>query len=241
VLAGFDIQKIFVHDNFSSIPEFLDEPVDGVLMDLGVSSFQLDTASRGFSYTKDAPLDMRMNVSDDLSAYDVVNSYKEEDLYAIIKNYGEERFAKSIARSITKQRDVAPIKTTMELVEIIRKSMPRPRDGSHPAKRTFQAIRIEVNNELGIIEDTINGIVDKLNSGGRLCIITFHSLEDRIVKTAFNQLKSPCTCPREFPVCICKKEPQIKIISKKPILPTSGEMEQNPRSKSAKLRIAEKL
>ena len=245
-LAHETCKVTLVESNFSDLKNQLGKinvsQIDGVLLDLGVSSHQLDEAERGFSYMHDAPLDMRMNQSVGLSAYDVVNKYKEEELDEIIKKYGEENWSKRIAKFICDYRVQKPIETTYELVEIIKKAVPKGarRDGPHPAKRTFQAIRIEVNNELGIIGDTILDIVDMLKPGGRLCIITFHSLEDRIVKQTYKKLENPCTCPREFPVCICNEKSQIKIITRKPILPTAMEIEENPRSRSAKLRILEK-
>jgi len=236
----------YVHNNFTNITNILDElnveAVDGILMDLGVSSYQLDTDERGFSYMKDASLDMRMNREDQFSAYDIVNGYSEEDLYRIIREYGEERFAKRIAQFIVDRRKNNPIKTTLELVDIIKAAIPAKarREGPHPAKRTFQAIRIEVNKELEILDKAIEGAVRKLKKGGRLNIITFHSLEDRIVKNKFKELENPCTCPKEFPICICGKRSEIKIISRKPIEPSSEEVTNNPRSRSAKLRIAER-
>src|SRR5690554_3840609 len=215
-----DYQNVtLVHSNFESIKNIIEEHapdgVDGILMDLGVSSYQLDEGERGFSYMKDAPLDMRMNREDVLSAYDVVNGYEEADIARVIRDYGEEKFAKRIAGFIVKAREEKPIKTTHELVEIIKAAIPAKarREGPHPAKRTFQAIRIEVNNELDIIEKSIEDIVDCLKPGGRLCIITFHSLEDRIVKKTFKRLQNPCDCPPEFPKCICNKESMINIIS----------------------------
>ncbi|SFC95808.1 16S rRNA (cytosine(1402)-N(4))-methyltransferase RsmH [Clostridium uliginosum] len=245
-LKDFDNVK-YVHRNFyniDSILENLDIPkVDGILMDLGVSSYQLDEGERGFSYMKDAPLDMRMNRDDDFSAYEIVNTYSEEKLYKIIKDYGEERFAKRIANCIVNRRIEKPVETTMELVDIIKAAIPAKarREGPHPAKRTFQAIRIEVNSELQILNKTIEDGVSRLNSGGRMAIITFHSLEDRIVKLKFRELQNPCTCPREFPICACGKTPSVKLISRKGIEPTKEEVEENPRSRSAKLRVIEKL
>ncbi|MBL4937957.1 16S rRNA (cytosine(1402)-N(4))-methyltransferase RsmH [Clostridium sp. YIM B02515] len=236
----------YVHSNFTNITSILDElnveAVDGILMDLGVSSYQLDTDERGFSYMKDASLDMRMNREEELSAYDIVNGYSEEDLYRIIREYGEEKFAKRIAQFITDRRKNNSINTTLELVDIIKAAIPAKarREGPHPAKRTFQAIRIEVNKELEILDKAIEGAVRKLKKGGRLNIITFHSLEDRIVKNKFKELENPCTCPKEFPICICGKESEIKIITRKPIEPSSEEVTNNPRSRSAKLRIAER-
>lgn len=237
----------YVHNNFYNIDSILSEidieKVDGILMDLGVSSYQLDEGERGFSYMQDAPLDMRMNRDNDFSAYEVVNGYSEEALYKIIKDYGEERFAKRIANFIVNRRAEKPIETTLELVDIIKAAIPAKmrRDGPHPAKRTFQAIRIEVNSELKILNKAIEDGVNRLNPGGRMAIITFHSLEDRIVKLKFRELQDPCTCPREFPVCVCGKSPIVKLISRKGIAPTKEEIEENPRSRSAKLRVVEKL
>jgi 16S rRNA (cytosine1402-N4)-methyltransferase len=237
----------YVHNNFYNIEEILEElgveKVDGILMDLGVSSYQLDNAERGFSYMKDAPLDMRMNRDDDFSASNIVNGYSEEDLYRIIRDYGEEKFAKRIAQFIVEKRKSGSINTTFELVDIIKSAIPAKarREGPHPAKRTFQAIRIEVNKELAILNKTIEDGIKKLNVGGRMAIITFHSLEDRIVKTKYRGLEDPCTCPKDFPICICKKEPLIKVITRKPIEPTEEEVAENPRSRSAKLRVAEKI
>jgi 16S rRNA (cytosine1402-N4)-methyltransferase len=237
----------YVHNNFYNIDSILSEldveKVDGILADLGVSSYQLDEASRGFSYMQDAPLDMRMNRDNDFSAYDIVNNYTEDELVKIIKDYGEERFAKRIANFIVNRRADKPIETTLELVDIIKAAIPARmrRDGPHPAKRTFQAIRIEVNSELKILNKTIEDGVNRLNKGGRMAIITFHSLEDRIVKLKFRELENPCTCPKEFPICVCGKKPLVKVISKKGIAPTEKEIEENPRSRSAKLRIIEKL
>lgn len=237
----------YVHNNFYNIDSILSEidveKVDGILMDLGVSSYQLDEGERGFSYMQDAPLDMRMNRDNDFSAYEIVNGYSEEALYKIIKDYGEERFAKRIANFIVNRRAEKPIETTLELVDIIKAAIPAKmrRDGPHPAKRTFQAIRIEVNSELKILNKAIEDGVNRLNPGGRMAIITFHSLEDRIVKLKFRELQDPCTCPREFPVCVCGKSPIVKLISRKGIAPTKEEIEENPRSRSAKLRVVEKL
>jgi 16S rRNA (cytosine1402-N4)-methyltransferase len=237
----------YVHDNFYNIENILGEldieGVDGILMDLGVSSYQLDQPERGFSYMHDAPLDMRMNRDDSKSAYEVVNNYDEDKIFRVIREYGEEKFAKRIAGFIAEQRQIAPINTTFELVEIIKSAIPARfrRDGPHPAKRTFQAIRIEVNDELGILNKTIEDGIKKLNKGGRMDIISFHSLEDRIVKTKFKKLQDPCECPKDFPICICGKKPVIKIITKKPIRASDEELETNPRSRSAKLRVAEKI
>lgn len=212
-------------------------------MDLGVSSYQLDNGERGFSYMQDAPLDMRMNRENSLSAYEVINSYSEEDLFRIIKDYGEEKFAKRIANFIINKRKEKNIESTLELVDVIKAAIPAKarREGPHPAKRTFQAIRIEVNKELEIIEKTIRDGVERLNVGGRMAIITFHSLEDRIVKTVYKNLANPCTCPSSFPVCVCNKKPIVKIITRKPIEASKEELDYNPRSRSAKLRIIEKI
>ena len=237
----------FVHSNFSSIENVLNnlniDGVDGVLMDLGVSSYQLDEGERGFSYMKDAPLDMRMNRDNDFSAYNVINEYSEEDLYRIIRDYGEEKFARRIASFIVENRQEKNIETTLELVEIIKSAIPAKarREGPHPAKRTFQAIRIEVNSELSILNKTIEDGVGKLNKGGRMAIITFHSLEDRIVKNKFRDLAVSCRCPKEFPVCVCGEKAKVKVISRKAIEPTKEEVDINPRSRSAKLRVIEKL
>ncbi len=238
---------IYVHDNFYNLDEILKnlniEYVDGILMDLGVSSYQLDNDERGFSYMKDASLDMRMNRDNGLSAYEVVNGYSKEKLYRIIREYGEEKFASRIADFIVKKRENSPISTTFQLVDIIKAAIPARarREGPHPAKRTFQAIRIEVNNELGILDKAVEQGINHLNPEGRMAIITFHSLEDRIIKNKFKSLENPCTCPKEFPICVCGKKPQIKILTKKPIEPSEEEVEENPRSRSAKLRIAEKI
>ena len=245
-LKNYD-NKILVHNNFHNIKSILDDlkidKVDGILADLGVSSYQLDNPERGFSYMHDAPLDMRMDRESPFSAYDVVNDYSEEELNRVIKEYGEEKWAKRIANFIVKAREDKKIKTTLELVDIIKRAIPAKarREGPHPAKRTFQAIRIEVNGELRIIEQTILDGVDKLNIGGRMDIITFHSLEDRIVKNTYKKLEHPCTCPKEFPVCICHKVPKVKILTRKPMEATEEELEFNPRSRSAKLRIVEKI
>lgn len=237
----------YVHDNFYNIEKILSElnidKVDGILMDLGVSSYQLDEAERGFSYMHDAPLDMRMNRENSVSAYEIVNNYEEDDLYKLIKDYGEEKFAKKIAAFIVKRRKEEPIKTTFELVDTIKAAIPAKfrREGPHPAKRTFQAIRIEVNKELEILDKAIEDGVNRLRGGGRIAIITFHSLEDRIVKTKFKKLEDPCECPKDFPICICGKSPEIKILTRKPREADKYELEINPRSRSAKLRIGEKI
>ena len=217
--------------------------VDGILLDLGVSSYQLDNEERGFTYRVDAPLDMRMDQRQTQTAGDIVNGYEEKELYHIIRDYGEDKFAKNIAKHIVAARQVKPITTTGELTEIIRESIPMKMQvkSGHPAKRTFQAIRIELNRELDVLRDSLDGMIDILDDGGRLCIITFHSLEDRIVKTIFRKNENPCTCPSDFPVCVCGKKSKGKVITRKPILPGETEMEENPRSKSAKLRIFERV
>lgn len=245
-LQNFNNVK-YVHSNFYEIDSVLNnleiEKIDGMLMDLGVSSYQLDEAERGFSYMKDAPLDMRMNRENSLSAYEVVNDYEEYEIYRIIRDYGEEKFAKRVARFIVSAREVKKIETTLELVEIIKNAIPAKarREGPHPAKRTFQAIRIEVNSELSILNRAIEDGVNRLNKGGRMAIITFHSLEDRIVKIKFKELAITCTCPREFPICVCGGTAKVKLITRKAMDPTKEEVEENPRSRSAKLRIIEKL
>jgi 16S rRNA (cytosine1402-N4)-methyltransferase len=219
------------------------DKIDGVLLDLGVSSYQLDTAERGFSYMADAKLDMRMDSGAELTAYDVVNGYSEDEIRRILFEYGEERYSPSIASAIVKEREKKPIETTFELSELIKRSIPSfARDGGHhPAKRSFQAIRIEVNGELDVIEPAIRAAVSRLRKGGRVAIITFHSLEDRIVKQTFASMAQGCTCPKDFPVCVCGNKPTVKLVNRKPILPSKEELEENPRSRSAKLRIAEKL
>ncbi len=246
-LSAYGERAIVVEDNFKNMKNVLSSldirGVDGILMDLGVSSYQLDCGERGFSYNIDAPLDMRMSRKQKLSAYDVVNTYSEQDLADVIYNYGEERFSRRIAANIVKKRSVNPIETTLELAEIIKASIPASnrREGPHPAKRTFQAIRIEVNNELGMLHDAVSDAVDMLNKGGRIAIITFHSLEDRIVKTVFAEKAKGCVCPPEFPICVCGHQPQVKLITRKPIEADERELEINPRARSAKLRVAEKL
>lgn len=235
---------IYVQDNHDNIKEILSnlkiDKVDGILLDLGVSSFQIDEESRGFSYTKNSKLDMRMDKTQDLTAEKVVNDYPEEKLADIIYKYGEEKFSRQIARKICEYRKQKRIETTEELVQIIEKSVPRTNTGGHPAKRTFQAIRIEVNNEIEPLYNTTINAIDSLKPGGRLCIITFHSLEDRAVKEAYQDSLGKCTCPPDLPYCVCGNKPKGKIITKKPILPTAEEMEKNSRSKSAKLRIFER-
>ena len=216
--------------------------VDGIVLDLGVSSYQLDEADRGFTYREDAALDMRMDQRQEKTARDIVNGYSEMDLYRIIRDYGEDKFAKNIAKHIVQARERQPIETTGDLVEIIKAAIPakiRMQKG-HPAKQTFQAIRIELNRELEVLRDSLDDMIDFLNPGGRLCIITFHSLEDRIVKNAFRKNEHPCTCPPDFPVCVCGKTPKGKVVTRKPILPGEGELEENSRSKSAKLRVFER-
>ena len=218
------------------------QKVDGIVLDLGVSSYQLDNEERGFTYRVDAPLDMRMDQRQSRTAADIVNGYDERELYRIIRDYGEDKFAKNIAKHIVAARQQSPIRTTGELTEIIRQSIPMKMQvtGGHPAKRTFQAIRIELNRELDVLRESLDGMIDLLDDGGRICIITFHSLEDRIVKTIFRKNENPCTCPSDFPVCVCGKKSKGKVITRKPILPTTAEQEENPRSKSAKLRIFER-
>lgn len=246
-LAHVSPEVTLVHNNFFDVANILKEHapegIDGMLIDLGVSSHQLDEPSRGFSYMHDAPLDMRMNQESDFSAYEVVNEYSEEELHRVIKSYGEENWSKRIAQFIVEARKTKPIETTHELVDIIKRAIPAKarQDGPHPAKRTFQAIRIEVNKELDIIRPTILDVVPYLKKGGRLCIITFHSIEDRIVKHTFKELEDPCDCPKNIPICVCGKTPQVKVITRKPILPSAQELEFNPRARSAKLRIIEKL
>ncbi len=236
-----------IHSSFKNVKSELDNlgvvALDGIIADLGVSSYQLDEAERGFSYMHDAPLDMRMDRRNELDARVVVNSYPEDKLCEIITKYGEEKWAVRIAKFICEYRKTKTIETTYELVDIIKAAVPAGarKDGPHPAKRCFQAIRIEVNGELKILENAIRDGVDKLKCGGRMAIITFHSLEDRIVKDTFNSLANACTCPKEFPVCVCGKKNSVKVITRKPILPTDGEVEINPRARSAKLRVCEKI
>lgn len=245
-LAGYKDRITLVHDDFKNIRQILDrldiEKIDGAILDLGVSSFQLDEGERGFSYNEPAPLDMRMDRNNLLTAQRVVNEYGEEALRQVIRDYGEEKWASRIAQFIVAERKKKPIETTLELVEIIKSAIPAGarRNGPHPAKRTFQAIRIEVNAELTGLSQAIDDYVSVLESGGRLAVITFHSLEDRIVKQAFKRLFDPCECPKDFPVCICGKESQVRILTRKPVLPTELELETNPRARSAKLRVAEK-
>ena len=246
-LAPYADRVTLVHSNFSQLDEVLDslgiEGVDGILLDLGVSSPQLDEAERGFSYMADAPLDMRMNSEDSLSAYEVVNTWPREELRRILYEYGEERYAPQIAAAIERRRAEKPIATTLELVDVIRSAMPPAalREKQHPAKRSFQAIRIAVNDELGAVGRVLEVAVPKLNKKGRLAIITFHSLEDRLVKNGMASNAKGCTCPPSFPVCICGNKPKVKLISKKPIVSGPEELERNPRARSAKLRVCEKL
>lgn len=246
-LAPYSDRVTLVHSNFSRVDQVLDElginGVDGILLDLGVSSPQLDEAERGFSYMADAPLDMRMNSQDTLTAYEVVNLWPREELRRILYEYGEERYAPQIASAIDRRRAERPIETTLELVDVIRSAMPPQalREKQHPAKRSFQAIRIAVNDELGAVSRVMDAAISKLNSGGRLAIITFHSLEDRIVKNAMASAAKGCTCPPEFPVCVCGKTPKVKLVSKKPIVSSEEELQRNPRARSAKLRVCEKI
>lgn len=246
-LEGFGCRKTLVQSNYSEVKLVKDElgvsRVDGALLDLGVSSFQLDNPQRGFSYMHDAPLDMRMDARDALTAEDIINGYSREDLAKIISEYGEERWAARIARFIEKERAKKRITSTFELVDIIKAAIPAQarREGPHPAKRTFQAIRIEVNGELERLETAVSDFIDILSPGGRLAVISFHSLEDRIVKNVIAKRLDPCTCPPEFPVCVCGKKPDIKKITKKPVTAGGKELSENPRARSAKLRIVEKL
>ncbi len=245
-LSSFGEKVTIVRSNYCEMRLRLRElgidKVDGIMIDLGVSSYQLDTAERGFSYRMDAPLDMRMDQRQRLTARDIVNDYSEMDLFRVIRDYGEERFAKNIAKHIVAEREKKPIETTGQLVEIIRHSIPMKmqKTSGHPAKRTFQAIRIELNHELDVLRDSLDDMVDLLNPGGRICVITFHSLEDRIVKSCFQRLENPCICPSNFPVCVCGRVSKGRVVTKKPILPGKEELENNSRSKSAKLRIFER-
>ncbi len=245
-LKDFGEKVTIVRSNYCDMKSKLHElgidKVDGIVLDLGVSSYQLDTAERGFSYREDAPLDMRMDTRQTMTARDIVNDYSEMELYRVIRDYGEDKFAKNIAKHIVAARGRAAIETTGQLTQIIRESIPMKyqKMSGHPAKRTFQAIRIELNRELDVLRDSLDDMIDLLKPGGRLCIITFHSLEDRIVKSAFRKNENPCTCPSDFPVCVCGKVSKGKVITKKPILPSKEEQEYNSRSKSAKLRIFER-
>ena len=247
-LKEFGDKIAIIRSNYANMKEELHrigvEKVDGIVLDLGVSSFQLDTPERGFTYRDEsAPLDMRMDDRQSLTAKDIVNGYSEMELYRIIRDYGEDKFAKNIAKHIVQERAKKPIETTGELTEIIRASIPMKvqMTGGHPAKRTFQAIRIELNKELEVLQDNLDDMIDLLNPGGRICIITFHSLEDRIVKTNFKRNENPCTCPSDFPVCVCGKKSKGKVVTRKPILPSEEELEVNSRSKSAKLRVFERV
>lgn len=246
-LENFECHKTYVHKRFSQLEEILDEleinQVDGIVYDLGVSSFQFDQADRGFSYHQDGPLDMRMNRNQQLTAEQVVNTYSKESIQRILKEYGEERYSGRIAGAIVREREIESIQTTHRLAEIIKAAYPikeRYKD-KHPARKTFQALRIEVNCELEILEKSFHEGIDALRTGGRLCVITFHSLEDRITKKIFKALENPCTCPSDFPMCVCNKKPTIKRITRKPIEPGEEELEDNRRSRSAKLRIIEKI
>lgn len=246
-LAGYMERVTLVHGNFRNLGELLDglgiKGADGMLFDLGVSSPQLDDGSRGFSYMKDAPLDMRMDQDDTLTAWTIVNEWSREDLKKILYEYGEERYAPQISSAIVRRREKKSIDTTFELVDVVRSAMPSSalREKQHPAKRTFQAIRIAVNDELGAVSELMDTAIARLNPRGRLAVITFHSLEDRIVKQALATAVKGCTCPPDFPVCVCGKKPQVKLTPRKPILPGEEEIKRNPRSRSAKLRVAEKL
>lgn len=245
-LEGFGEKVTIIRSNYCDMKLRLHEigidKVDGIVLDLGVSSYQLDTADRGFSYRADAPLDMRMDTRQSVTAKDIVNGYSEMDLFRIIRDYGEDKFAKNIAKHIVAEREKGPIETTGQLAEIIKQSIPMKvqKTSGHPAKRTFQAIRIECNRELEVLRDSLDDMIDILNPGGRICIITFHSLEDRIVKGIFKKNENPCTCPSTFPVCVCGKVSKGRVVTKKPVLPSEEEMEENSRSKSAKLRIFER-
>ena len=246
-LAPYSDRVAIIRSNYANMKEELHrigvEHVDGIVLDLGVSSFQLDTPERGFTYREaDAPLDMRMDDRQTLTARDIVNDYSERDLYRIIRDYGEDKFAKNIAKHIVSERQKKPIETTGELTDIIRASIPMKvqATGGHPAKRTFQAIRIELNRELEVLQNNLDEMIELLNPGGRICIITFHSLEDRIVKTNFRKNENPCTCPSDFPVCVCGNLSKGSVITRKPILPSESELEENSRSKSAKLRVFER-
>lgn len=246
-LAPFADKVTYVHSNYEAMASELAKlgitSVDGIVLDLGVSSFQLDTPERGFSYmVEDAPLDMRMNQDSERCAADIVNGYSESELFRIIRDYGEDRFAKNIAKNICKAREDGPIETAGQLNRIIEASIPKRLQvtGGHPAKRTYQAIRIELNRELEVLEENLNDFISLLNDEGRICIITFHSLEDRIVKNIFKKNQDPCTCPKDFPVCVCGQISKGKVITRKPILPSEQELEENSRSRSAKLRVFER-
>lgn len=245
-LSDFGESVTIIRSNYCDMKSVLQgigiNKADGIVLDLGVSSYQLDTAERGFSYTKDAPLDMRMDRRQQMTARDIVNTYDERDLFQIIRDYGEDRFAKNIAKHIVHEREKGPIETTVQLAEIIGHAIPMKvqKTSGHPAKRTFQAIRIELNSELDVLRRSLNDMIEILNESGRLCVITFHSLEDRIVKNIFRKSENPCTCPSDFPVCVCGKISKGRMVPRKPIVPGEKEQEENPRSKSAKLRIFER-
>ena len=246
-LSDFGERVTIVRSNYCDMKSKLQElgidKVDGIVLDLGVSSYQLDTAERGFSYRVDAPLDMRMDRRQKMTAKDIVNEYSEMDLFRIIRDYGEDKFAKNIAKHIVLEREKGPIETTGQLIEIIKRAIPMKfqKTAGHPAKRTFQAIRIELNRELEVLRESLDDMIELLNKDGRICIITFHSLEDRIVKGIFRKNENPCTCPPHFPVCVCGNESKGRVITRKPILPSAEELEENSRSKSAKLRIFERV
>ena len=245
-LEGFGEKVTIIRSNYRDMKPQLHrigiDKVDGIVLDLGVSSYQLDTAERGFSYRADAPLDMRMDQRQKMTVRDIVNEYSQSELFRLIRDFGEERFAQNIAKHIVEERKKSPIETTGQLNEIIKHAIPMKmrKTGGHPSKRTFQALRIELNHELDVLKDSLDDMIDMLNPGGRICIITFHSLEDRIVKNAFRRNENPCTCPSDFPVCVCGKVSKGKVVTRKPILPSAEEMESNSRSKSAKLRIFER-
>ena len=245
-LAAYKDRVTIIRSNYCYMVDELKNlgihQVDGIVLDLGVSSYQLDNEERGFTYRTDAPLDMRMDQRQSRTAADIINGYEEKELYRIIRDYGEDKFAKNIAKHIVAARQEKPVRTTGELTEIIRRAIPMKIQaaGGHPAKRTFQAVRIELNRELDVLRESLDGMIDMLGDGGRICVITFHSLEDRIVKTIFRKNENPCTCPPDFPVCVCGKKSKGKVITRKPILPGEQELEENSRSKSAKLRIFER-
>lgn len=246
-LREFQDRVTIIRSNYCNMKKELNRhgitSVDGIVLDLGVSSYQLDNAQRGFTYREDVPLDMRMDQRNSRTAKDIVNTYSEQELFRIIRDYGEDRFAKNIAKNICATRMEKPVETTGELTEIIKKSIPAKMrmTGGHPAKKTFQAIRIELNQELEVLKNSLDDMIDLLNDEGRICVITFHSLEDRIVKTIFRRNENPCTCPPDFPVCVCGKKSKGKVITRKPILPSEEELEENTRSKSAKLRVFERM
>lgn len=246
-LESFQDKVTIIRSNYCDMKKELNrigvEGVDGIVLDLGVSSYQLDTSERGFTYREeDAPLDMRMDRRQEMTAKEIINEYSEADLYRIIRDFGEDKFAKNIAKHIVKAREVKPLETTGELIKVIKEAIPMRVQATmgHPAKKTFQAIRIELNRELEVLQDTLDEMIELLNDGGRICIITFHSLEDRIVKTIFRKNENPCTCPSHFPVCVCNKKPKGKVITRKPIIPSTEEIERNKRSKSSKLRVFER-